>query len=71
MYWQPETGPAGAKNQQPAVLQKSRVAGSLGTVGIGGFSSGGTPEINLFSANPIQRNEHRKDKCGGNEHSPG
>ena len=47
-------GRTGGKDQQLAVPQKSRVAGPLRTVGIGGFSTGSTPEVNFFSANPIQ-----------------
>ena len=35
------------------------------------FSTRGTPKINLFGANLIQRAEDRNGEYDGNEHSPG
>ena len=46
-------GRASGEGQQSAVLQKSRVTGSLGAGSIARFSTGGTAEINLIRANPI------------------
>ena len=44
---------------------------SLGTIGLGVSSTGGSPEINLVAADPAQRDERRNGERDGNEHRPG
>ena len=63
---------AGGKDQQPAILQEScATMRPLETVGAGGVSAGGTPEINLVGANLAECKERRSGKRDGHEHCPG